>query len=238
MKYIYILKTGETFEGTKSKLGDFEHWIRNFLGKSYLPIKVIDILHNEKLPALKSAAGFIISGSHSMVSEEASWSKRLEKHIKKIDAKHIPLLGICYGHQLIAKALGGKSGYNTKGKEIGRSKIKIAPSSSDDLLLKDFPKQFYGFETHLQSALKLPQNAVVLASNNKDKHQAVRFSKYTWGVQFHPEFNRKIMKEYIVNQDETLKDLGFQPDILLKKATRCTISHKILSNFMHIVKTL
>ncbi len=236
MKTVYILKTGETFPSTKNKFGDFDTWVIHFLGKSTKRIKVVPILENQKLPNLQSAAGFIITGSHAMVSEELRWSVELEKYIKKIASKNIPLLGICYGHQLIAKALGGTSDFNKKGKEIGRVKIKSTLNALNDPLFDGFPRQFYGFETHYQSAVKLPPNAVILASNSKDQHQAVRFSQSIWGVQFHPEFDTNIMKEYIINQEDSLTTLGFNLNKLLDNVDRCDISHKILVNFMYIIE--
>jgi len=236
MKYIYVLKTGETFPSTKKKFGDFDRWVLNFLDKSNKNIKVIYIQENQELPSLQSASAFIITGSHSMVSEELDWSVALEKYIKKIARKDIPLLGICYGHQLIAKALGGKSDFNKRGKEIGRVKIKRRAESFNDPLLQGFPTQFYGFETHYQSAVKLPSNAVILASNHKDPHQAVRYSRYIWGVQFHPEFDVDIMKEYILNQKESLIELGFNVEKLQENVARCDISNTVLKNFMEIAK--
>lgn len=236
MKYTYILKTGETFLSTKERFGDFDEWIIRFLAKSARNIKVIEIDDNKKFPNLQSAAGFIITGSHSMVSEELTWSLKLEKYIRKIASKEIPLLGICYGHQLIAKALGGISDYNKKGKEIGRVKIKCSVNILNDPLFKEFPKKFYAFETHDQSVIKLPPNAVVLACNHKEQYQAVRFKSLIWGVQFHPEFNRNIMREYILHQEDTLKDLGISKNKLLDNIDKCHKSHTILSNFMDIVQ--
>lgn len=235
MKYIYILKTGETFASTQKKYGDFDTWVAKFSGKSTTKIKTIHILKNQKLPNLQSAAGFIITGSHEMVSEELDWSLELEKYIKKIASKNIPLLGICYGHQLIAKALGGISDYNKKGKEIGRVKIKRSKNGFNDPLLKNFPEHFFAFETHYQSVVKLSQNAIILASNAKDKHQAVRFQKTIWGVQFHPEFDVEIMKEYIINQAESIKKLGLNFDKLLQDVKESDISNRVLKNFIDIV---
>jgi len=236
MKYIYILKTGETFSSIKNKNGDFDDWIVDFLGRTNKTIKVVSLKDNQKIPALTSAAGFIIAGSHSMVTNRSEEVILLEKYIRKIKNKNIPLLGICYGHQLIANALGGKSDYNKKGKEIGKRKIKIKNCLDKDNLLKGIAKQFYGFETHYQSVLKLPRNAITLASNFHDKHQAVRFSRSVWGVQFHPEFNKNIMKEYILNQTNDLNKLGFNSKILLKNIDNCNMSNKILNNFLKIIE--
>ena len=174
MKYIYILKTGSTFSETKEKFGDFDDWIVAFLKKSKYQVKTIDMRNDQKLPNLYSAKGFIVTGSHSMVTEERTWSLGLEKYIRKIASKNIPLLGICYGHQLIAKALGGKSDFNKKGKEIGMVKIKRLSDSCNDPLLVGFPKKFNAFEAHYQTVVKLPPNAKVLTNNYNEKHQMVR----------------------------------------------------------------
>lgn len=235
MKYLYILKTGDTFDSTKNEYGDFEDWIIEELKTSSKNIKTINIANNEKLPKIVSAKGFIITGSHSMVSEELDWSLKLEAYIRKIKQANIPLLGICYGHQLITKALGGYTNYNKKGKEIGSVKIKQLPSAKKDLLFKNIPTKFYAHETHYQSAIKLPIGSIVLAKNSHEKHQAVRFSNLIWGIQFHPEFNKTIMKEYIIKQEQTLENLGFDTNNLIKNVKDCSISSKVLNNFEKIL---
>ncbi|QOP41700.1 glutamine amidotransferase [Sulfurimonas marina] len=236
MKYLYILKVGETFPQTKQKYNDFDSWISRFLKKSKNRIKTINILKNEKLPNLKSATGFIITGSHSMVTHELPWSIQLEQYIKKISKRDIPLLGICYGHQLIAKALGGKSDFNKNGKEIGVVKINTLQKHNHDPILKALPKKFYAYETHYQTVVKLPYNAKRLAKNKKENHQIVRFKTNIWGVQFHPEFDINIMKEYILNQEDDLKKLGFNIDKLLNGLSSCDVSSKILKNFEKITQ--
>lgn len=231
MKYLYILKVGETFSSTKQKLNDFDSWIARFLKNSH--IKTIDILKGEKLPKLSSAKGFIITGSHCMVTDELPWSLTLEKYIKKVSKTSIPLLGICYGHQLITKALGGKSDFNKKGKEIGTVKMK---KLTKDPIFKNIPNKFYAYETHYQTAVKLPRGAKVLAKNKKENHQAVKYTSNIWGVQFHPEFDKEIMKEYILNQSESLVKLGFDLNTLMKNVKKCDLSTKVLKNFDELVK--
>jgi GMP synthase (glutamine-hydrolysing) len=232
MKYLYILKVGETFPSTKLKYNDFDTWIKRFFKNS--KIKIIDVLENEKLPNINSAKGFIITGSHSMVTQELPWSIKVEKYIRKISKRNIPLLGICYGHQLIAKALGGKSDFNKNGKEIGV--VKIQTVFNNDPLFKNFPKKFYAFETHYQTVVKRPYISRVLAKNKKDNYQSIKFGKNIWGVQFHPEFDKDIMKEYIINQKEDLEKLNFKIEKLISNLQQCNISNKILTNFEKIVE--
>ena len=189
----------------------------------------------EKLPNLQTSIGFIITGSHCMVTDELPWSVKLEKYIRTLAKTNITLLGICYGHQLIAKALGGKSDFNPKGKEIGVVVITKHPNGYKDPLLKDFPKNFFAYETHYQTVVRTPKGAKVLASNNKDNHQAIRYRNNIWGVQFHPEFDKKIMKEYILNQKYDLEKLHFDINTLLSKVKDCDASSKVFTNFQKMV---
>ncbi len=235
MKHLYILKVGTTFATTRSRFGDFDTWIANGLRTSKINIKVVDVEANEPLPNLKKASGFIITGSHYMVTDNLGWSVALEKYIVKISKTAIPLLGICYGHQLIAKALGGKSDFNPKGKEIGAVTIHKTPSYSHDPLFKNFPSHFHAYETHYQCVTKLPPKAKIVAKNNKSI-QSIRFRHNIWGIQFHPEFDNDIMQEYIIHQKDDLIALGFSVEILLKHRKNCKTSQKIVKNFGEIVR--
>jgi len=235
LKYIYILKTGKTFQAAQKRFGDFEQWIVDSLRRERNDIKTVDIENGEPLPSVRSAKGFIITGSHSMVTDELQWSVALEKYIKNVVSKDIPMLGICYGHQLIAKALGGRSDYNPKGKEIGTVMISTVNSGGSDPLLKDLPKKFCAYVTHSQSVLKLPPRAKVLGKNAHDPHQIVRFAARCWGVQIHPEFNESIIKEYILRQKEELVSMQFNVDRLLQEVRPCHASKKILDNFISVI---
>ena len=101
--------------------------------------------------------------------------------------------------------------------------------------LKNFPNKFYAYETHYQTVVKLPTFSKILAKNNQDNHQAVRYSKNIWGVQFHPEFDKEIMKEYILNQENDLLKLNFDINKLLLDLRDCEISNRILANFWKII---
>ena len=171
-----------------------------------------------------------------MVTDELPWSIKIEKYIKKVSKTKTPLLGICYGHQLISKALGGKSGFNKKGKEIGLVKITNLSFNNTDPLLKNFPKKFFAFETHYQTVQKLPAKAKVIAKNMKDNTQAVRFTNNIWGVQFHPEFDKSIMKEYILKQKDVIEELGISIKKLINDLKSCDISNTVLKNFSYIIK--
>jgi len=130
-------------------------------------------------------------------------------------ADDVPVLGICYGHQLLAHAMGGKVGYHPGGREIGTVTIELTRAGQDDLLLGTLPDRFKAQVSHQQSVLELPANAVRLAANTFESNHAFRIGRCAWGVQFHPEFSEAIVRQYIEARYAALKNEKLQPDLLL-----------------------
>ncbi len=235
MKNIYIIKTGSTFNTTQALYKDFEDWIIDKLDTKDLNISIVDIQKNDALPNSKDCDGIVITGSHSMVSEEESWSLNIEKWLMDIVQNQIPTLAICYGHQLLAKALGGVSDYHPKGIEIGTVDISLNDEAKKDELFCDMPSIFKAHTIHSQSALSLPKDSIILASNQHDPHHAFRIGKHIWGVQFHPEFDKDIMDSYI---KEVGKEKGFTKEkiqMLLENTKDTNEASNLLKRFGNIV---
>jgi len=177
----------------------------------------------------------IVTGSHSMVTDEEAWSQKTGDWLSDVVQRGIPLLAICYGHQLLAKALGGVSGYHPDGMEIGTVDINLTENARDDLLFSDLPKQFKAHTIHSQTVTKLPEGAVRLAYNSHDENHAFRVGKNAWGVQFHPEFDKAVMDSYI---EEVSKSGKFGPERkaeLLKETQETVEATSILKKFEKIV---
>lgn len=88
MKKLYIFKVGKTFQNTKEKLGDFDDWVKHFTQNPNLHIKTIDVINDEKLPLFEDTLGVVITGSHSMVTDNLDWSINVEKWIQKARKKY------------------------------------------------------------------------------------------------------------------------------------------------------
>ena len=236
MKTVIIIKTGSTFPTTRQRLGDFEDWIICSIGWSKILISVVNVLEGETLPPVDTLSGVIIMGSHGMVTDNETWMQVLSSWIPKILERNIPLLGICFGHQLLAKAMGGYSDYHPKGREIGTVSIKLSPEGRHDRLLGYLPDDFNAHTTHAQTIIKLPENALNLAANPFEAHHAFRLGDSAWGVQFHPEFSASIMKAYVSEQVVTLLREGY--DIAELTATICNTdaANRLLKRFMAIVQ--
>ena len=238
MKRIYIIKLGETFPVIKAEYGGFEQWIAAALGMEPEKIQIVDGEQGEPLPEAKECAGVVITGSHAMVTDREPWSVALENWILPVIEAQVPLLGICYGHQLLAQAAGGKVGYHPKGREVGTVDIKLNPESRKDPLFAGLPDVFPAHVVHSQTVLELPEGAVLLASNDHEPHHAYRLGKCAWGVQFHPEFSGNIISSYIREQESELTSDGMDVQGLLAGVEETPVSSGLLARFRDLAMGL
>ena len=229
MKQIALIKTGGTIEQIKRQHGDFEDWFAEGLGVPDL--LQIDVYKQEELPAPDDLAGIVITGSAAMVSEKEDWSERTAKWLAGAVQKGIPVLGVCYGHQLLAYALGGRAGPNPKGRQIGTVKTQLIDTYEDDPLLGHLPETFSSQTSHSEVVLELPPGARRLATSPLDDNFAIRFAENVWGVQFHPEFSGAVMSEYIRFRSEPIREEGLNPEQLLEKTIETLEAKSVLGKF-------
>jgi len=198
-----IIETGQPVASMR-RHGSFAHWIRVAAGLDRDATVVVDVEHGHDLPSREGFAGAIVTGSAAMVPDRHPWSERTADWLR--DAAHagLPLFGICYGHQLIAHALGGEVGPNEVGREMGTVRIHLHPAAQGDPLFAGLDDPFAAQATHLQSVLRPPEGAVVLAHNDHDACHAFRWGEVAWGVQFHPEFSAGHMRGYIRARHDAL----------------------------------
>ncbi|BES71990.1 glutamine amidotransferase [Marinobacter nanhaiticus D15-8W] len=219
MKTLSIIKTGTTYPEIKAEHGDFEDWFIRQLGRPGLRLEVHDVASGAPLP--EHSDGVLVTGSPAMVSERADWSERTAAWLARRIAGDLPVLGVCYGHQLLAHAMGGTADYHPDGREIGTLDITLNADGRTDWLLGALPDVFPAHLTHMQSAVRLPPNATLLASSNHEPHQAFRIGRRAWGVQFHPEFTAPIMSAYLNRLDTALRTEGL-PVVDLRAGLRQT----------------
>lgn len=199
-----------------------------------LPLEVFDIQRNCDLPKHQDLAGVVLTGSNSMVTDLEPWSERIKPWVKEAVRKRLPILGVCYGHQLLAHALGGNVGIRSQGVEIGTVSITRTSSSEDDSLFALMPNQFYANSVHWQSVLRLPIGAVRLGCSDSDANHAFRIGDCAWGVQFHPEFTEAAMRFYVDAYEDVIREASIDLESLRKDIRSTSEANRLLQRFVDI----
>ena len=234
MKPILIVKTGGTYPDMAARYGDFEDWIIARMDLSAGAIETVSPFKGESLPPVASVGGIIITGSHDMVTEKKPWSEKTADWVKAVVEAEVPLLGVCYGHQLLAHAMGGVVGDNPNGKEFGTVSIRLNPDGCEDRLFDGTPETFIAQACHSQSVLQLPAGATLLASSEMDPHHAFIVGRRAWGVQFHPEFGGQMLRRYIQRFTDDLVAQGLDVNRLLADIRETPQSEALLRRFQRL----
>jgi GMP synthase (glutamine-hydrolysing) len=232
MKPFLILEAGHPIDPLR-RHGSFGHWIRVAAGLHGRECRHVDVIGGESLPKDSSPyAGVLISGSGAMVTERHDWSERSAEWLREAAHAGMPLFGICYGHQLLAHALGGAVDYNPQGREMGTVPMQLHADAAADPLFAGLPGEIDVQATHRQSVLSPPPSATVLARSEKDACQAFRWREAVWGVQFHPEFSTALMRSYIHARREALTTEGTCHRSLLKSVRPAPQARRVLRRFV------
>jgi GMP synthase - Glutamine amidotransferase domain len=189
-----------------AKYGDYVDMVRRKLPPALQPSANIIDPATGVLPGPESVERLIITGSSSMVTDPSPTDLAAFRWLERVLAERRPVLGLCYGHQMLGHVLGGKVGPLPGGPEIGVTDVTLI-ASDDPLFAACDPRQRVAV-IHWQTILELPKDARVLGSGIRDPHQAVRFAPNVWGVQFHPEFTRNVMIDYVEACAEEIDDTG------------------------------
>ena len=231
MKPIVIVKAGSTFADMASHFGDFDDWFIARMDRSAGPIETVSAFSGGPLAAPTTFGGIIITGSHDMVTEKRVWSEKTAGWLEQAVLANIPLLGVCYGHQLLAHAMGGVVGDNPKGKTFGTVTVRLNEEGRRNPLFGDTPPSFSVHACHSQSVLQLPTGATLLASSTMHPHYAFTIGERAWGVQFHPEFDGQILRHYIRRFADDLKFQGRDVQGLLSGIRETPQSEALLARF-------
>jgi GMP synthase (glutamine-hydrolysing) len=146
-------------------------------------------------------------GMHVDQENQHPWLRDEDELIKGLLATEVPLLGVCLGAQLIAKAAGAQVGPATR-EEVGWHEVELTPEAADDPIFSTAPERFDAFQWH-SYAFDLPPGGIPLARNPVGL-QAYRIGDTAWGIQFHAEVTRKIVEGWLAS-DATGRRIDLAP---------------------------
>ncbi|MFN3663952.1 type 1 glutamine amidotransferase [Yoonia sp.] len=178
---IGILQTGHAPDELRPTTGDFADLFQRLLGGNGFNFVVYNVVDMEFPQAVSDCDGWLITGSKHGAYEDHAFIPPLETLIREIYAADLPLVGICFGHQIIAQALGGKVAKFDGGWAVGRQQYKI---NGTDYALNAW---------HQDQVITRPDDATVVGSNDFCTNAALVYGNRIFTVQPHPEFDTPVI---------------------------------------------
>jgi GMP synthase (glutamine-hydrolysing) len=192
-----VLKAGTANRQARERLGDFSGMFVSLLSRPGQQWDVHDVEHGEFPPDLRAYDGFAITGSPASVYDDQPWIHRLLAVIREIQQRRIPLLGICFGHQAVAQALGGTVQPNPKGWEVGVRALALTGAGASLAGFSAAPHPLALLELHGDVVTRLPPGAVPLAGSDRTQFEMYAVGDRTLCLQGHPEFDADVVREAI-----------------------------------------
>jgi GMP synthase (glutamine-hydrolysing) len=207
MKNVLLLKAGEAAASVRLSVGDYDRWFLQTLGLSGYRFDIVPAHQGVKLPEhVSSYDAVMMTGSPASVTRLEPWMERSAALMVDAAERGIPVLGVCFGHQLLAHAYGGRVVRNPLGREIGTVEVELTELGQADPLFRGLPRRVAVQATHEDLVPEPPEGTVVLAGNANTAIQALAFRPCSRGVQFHPEVQPDAMRALIQARAERLEE--------------------------------
>ena len=174
------------------------------------------------------------AGEFSAV-DDYEWMPGLLDFIRVCYDRHIPTFGACWGHQLIARALGGRVIHDSSLAEMGCHPVTLTESGHSDIVFRSFPHRFLANMGHHDRVVELPPDGIELARSDSQPYQAIRIAgRPMYSTQFHSELDahreRERLYRYREHYPEIGSDVSFQA-VLANLAETSEVDH-LLHDFL------
>lgn len=202
---IGILVTGESAEEIAENYGQLDQLFKDMFNPLEADIEWLSfIIHKNEFPKKADMCdAWIITGSKHGAYEDIPWISKLEDFIQDIVKAEKKLIGICFGHQIIAQALGGKVVKNPNGYGVGRHEYKaalptkIAHLATSDKKTQVLPNIFQLNVLHGDQVVALPDSAEIIASSEFCEIAGLYYPEGILTFQGHPEFTPNFVNDLL-----------------------------------------
>ena len=177
----------------------------------------------------------IHTGSALSINETAPFTHKAEKFIRETQARRAPQMGICYGHQLVCRALIGTHAVraSSNGFEVGWRPVTFPGNAQALLGVKQVETVWHH---HFDEVVELPEGSELLATNEHTRVQAyINFQQRLLGIQFHPEFDKERGNRYYVNDREFIEKNNYAVDELIEQGPSFDTGYVFFNFFLEKV---
>lgn len=152
--------------------------------------------HGGELPTDPDAyQGWVLTGSVASVNDGAPWMARLAELVRHLHRRQVPLVGLCFGHQMVAHALGGRVGASPGGWRIGTAPTHYRAAPCAGLpWMQPAQATITLFAAHQEQVLQPPPETEVIGGDEFAPSAALRIGRHVFTTQYHPELSREFMR--------------------------------------------
>lgn len=198
---IGILQTGLAPEALAPEMGDYPDMFARLLDGHGFTFRTWKVVEGEFPASVTEADGWLITGSRHGVYEDHPWIPPLEQFIRDAFAARVPVVGICFGHQIVAQAMGGKVERYPGGWAVGATEYDFG---GEVLRLNAW---------HRDQVTEVPPGATVIAGNDFCANAALLYDDRALTVQAHPEFRPEFVDGLMKTRGK-----GVVPDAVMAEA--------------------
>lgn len=193
---IGILQTGWPPEELIDKHGTYADAFTRLLSNRGFEFEAWACLEGKFPDSINDADGWLITGSKFGAYENLPWIAPLENFLRKAYSSSIPIVGICFGHQILAQALGGKVEQFSGGWSVGRTEYRF----------DGFDKPVAIMAWHQDQVIEAPSDATTICSTDFCKHAALRYGNKALTIQPHPEFSHAYFDDLLQARKSVLPE--------------------------------
>lgn len=200
-----LIMVGETPAPMQHQFGHNPPQFQKMFGSDGFEFETVRVLKGDPLPDPTSLQGIVITGSAAGVYEDHPWMEPLRTFIRQAYKANIPMLGICFGHQIMADALGGEVRKSEKGWSIGRHVYQV---SGNPKFMSGMPSEIAITASHQDQVITAPACATVFLSSKFTPNAGLIYDNgAAISLQPHPEFEQDYSKALVeLRRDNPLND--------------------------------
>ena len=210
---IGILKADSVLEQFQPDHGDYPAMFMKRLGENSpvdVEFETYDAEHGVYPEHIDKCDGYLITGSKRSVYEDEPWIQKLEAYVVELNEKQKPLVGICFGHQMVAQALGGKTEKAPAGWGVGVHTSQVVATKP---FLEPALEAASMLVSHQDQVTELPEGAELIAASDFCPFSMYQVGDHIFCMQGHPEFRHEYSRDLINMRRELIGETTFDSGI-------------------------